>query len=423
MTLNGATILIGLSLVYVLRLLVLSRRRDSLQIGAPSSVYFVFLVPCLNEERVIGACLDRLADLTNDNFSVLVIDDGSDDHTATIVQGSTFERVQLMQRTAPNARKGKGEALNAAYRYLLHAPMLEGRNPQDVIVAVVDADGRLASNALYEVAPYFRDPRVGGVQIGVRMYNASESLLARMQDVEFVTFTEIFQRARQHLGSAGLGGNGQFTRLSALQSLGDAPWTDRLTEDLDLGIQLLLAGWTTRFCPTSDVSQQAVVQVRRLVRQRVRWFQGHLQCWARIPDLVRSDLPPLTVIDLSFHLLAASLVLLLTIPSALFFATLIVMLIAAPSATSHLFLAHDGFLLVLAYLLSFAMAPIYGVVYWLRDGRVSLFKALLLSHAFAVYSYIWVPAGWRALGRTIKRRRDWAKTARSIDKPTERLAV
>ncbi len=115
------------------------------------------------------------------------------------------------------------------------------------------------------------------------MYNAKEKLLARMQDFEFVTFTEIFQRARQHIGSVGLGGNGQFNRLSALQSLGLAPWTHCLTEDLDLGIQLLTRGWQNCYCPTTHVSQQAVVELRRLVRQRARWFQGNLQCWRAHP--------------------------------------------------------------------------------------------------------------------------------------------
>ena len=65
-----------------------------------------------------------------------------------------------------------------------------------------------------------------------------------------MTFTEIFQRGRQRVGSVGLGGNGQFTRLTALQSLATAPWTDCLTEDLDLGIRLLCRGWVNDFCPT-----------------------------------------------------------------------------------------------------------------------------------------------------------------------------
>ena len=220
--------------------------------------------------------------------------------------------------------------MNAAYRYLCSSGVLGERDPDDVIVAVLDADGRLAPNALIEVAPFFADPAVGGVQIGVRMYNAGEKLLARMQDFEFVTFTEIFQRARQRIGSVGLGGNGQFNRLSALRSLGSAPWTKCLTEDLDLGIQLLTRGWLNCYCPTSHVSQQAVVQFRRLVRQRSRWYQGNLQCWGRIPEIVRSSLPTTVVIDLLFQLLASSLILIMSVASVAFLATFGLMMARNP---------------------------------------------------------------------------------------------
>jgi len=55
--------------------------------------------------------------------------------------------------------------------------------------------------------------------------------------MEFLVFTEVFQRARRRWGNAGLGGNGQFVRWTALQALGDEPWTDYLTEDLDMGLR------------------------------------------------------------------------------------------------------------------------------------------------------------------------------------------
>src|SRR4051812_31365711 len=293
----------------------MSRRRRP-HLGRPGEdLWFVFLVPCLNEELVIGRSLDRLLALPNPNFAVLVIDDGSDDATAQIVESYDDPRVLLLRRTAPDARQGKGEALNAAFRHLREPAIIGDRSPQDVIVAVLDADGRLARNALFEVAPYFNDPQTGAVQIGVRMYNAGESLLARMQDFEFVTFTEIFQRARMRLGSVGLGGNGQFARLAALESLGDTPWTDCLTEDLDLGLRLLVGGWQNSFCPTTKVDQQAVTSPRRLVRQRSRWFQGHLQCWVRIPMVLRaSALPTRASADLVQHLLSPALVLAMTVP-------------------------------------------------------------------------------------------------------------
>jgi cellulose synthase/poly-beta-1,6-N-acetylglucosamine synthase-like glycosyltransferase len=406
--------LVTFSTLYSIRLLVLSRQDRDAPLPARNDLLFVFLVPCLNEERVIGRSLERLLAIPG-QFKVMVIDDASEDGTADVVRRFDPERVWLYQRTLPDARKGKGEALNDAYRYLCSSGVLGERKPEDVIVAVLDADGRLAANALMEVAPFFADPAVGGVQIGVRMYNANEKLLARMQDFEFVTFTEVFQRARQRIGSVGLGGNGQFNRLSALRSLGSAPWTKCLTEDLDLGIQLLTRGWLNCYCPTTHVSQQAVVELRRLVRQRARWYQGNLQCWARIPDIVRSSLPITVVIDLLFQLLASSLVLIMSVASTVFLVALGLMIANSPQTAAHLVPGHYGLPLIGMYLLAFGPALMYGPVYWLRDRDSSLVKSILYAHLFTLYAYMWVPAGWRAVWRTLRHRQDWAKTARTVE--------
>jgi hypothetical protein len=218
--------------------------------GAGAELFFVFVLPCLNEEKVVLASLRRLPSMPGDNFGVVVVDDGSDDDTAAIVSSVADARVSLLRRTAPDARQGKGEALNAAIGHLTGGGLLTGRDHDHVIVVVMDADGRLESRAIAEVSPYFADSAVGAVQIGVRINNREQSRLARMQDMEFVIHTEVFQRGRRHLGSVGLGGNGQFMRLSALLSLGPSPWTRSLTEDLDVGVRLLTAGWRNEYCPT-----------------------------------------------------------------------------------------------------------------------------------------------------------------------------
>jgi 1,2-diacylglycerol 3-beta-glucosyltransferase len=421
-----ATAAIVLAIAYTLLLFTLSRRRRALP-GAPSEdLFFVFVVPCFNEEVVIGQTLDRLLSSKVSGFrgfSVLVVDDGSDDSTAEIVKGTNDPRVWLLSRQLPEARQGKGEALNAAYRHLRDSDLLADHRLDDVVICVVDADGRLESNALFEVAHYFNDPRTGAVQIGVRMYNADENALARMQDFEFVTFTEIFQRARQLVGSVGLGGNGQFARMSALMTLGDAPWTDCLTEDLDLGIQLLLAGWGNRFCPTTHVNQQAVTELRRLLRQRARWFQGHLQCWSRLPAILKSDLPVTTTLDLVQHLMSASLILLLSIPMVVFYTALITAIIVAPHALGNALLASHGLPIVLLYVLTFGVTPIYAYTYWARTRRVSFAQSLALAHLYTVYSYMWIPAGWWALSRIVLRRRGWAKTVRTPEAPVAVDAV
>jgi cellulose synthase/poly-beta-1,6-N-acetylglucosamine synthase-like glycosyltransferase len=417
----AALALVVLTFLYSVRMLLLSRQCRDTPLPAPEDLLFVFLVPCLNEEKVIAKSLERLLAIPG-HFKIMVIDDASADGTADVVRGFDPDRVWLFQRTLPDARKGKGEALNAAYRHLCTSGVLGDCDPASVIVAVLDADGRLAPNALIEVAPFFADPTVGGVQIGVRMYNAKEKLLARMQDFEFVTFTEVFQRARQRIGSVGLGGNGQFNRLAALRSLGSAPWTRCLTEDLDLGIQLLTRGWLNCYCPTTHVSQQAVVQLRRLVRQRARWYQGNLQCWARIPEIVRSTLPRSVVFDLLYQLLASSLILVMSVASAAFLAALGLLIAGDPAVAAHLVPGHYGLPLLVMYALAFGPALVYGPMYWLLDRETSLLKSVVYAHLFTIYAYMWVPAGWRAVWRTFRRRQDWAKTARTVEVVKETCA-
>lgn len=401
------------SLVYVAYLFVLSRRPRAERLPVPDGLFFVFMVPCLNEELVIGASLERLLAIPYENCAVMVIDDGSDDATATIVESYDSDRVWLFRRTAPNARQGKGHALNAAYNHLLTSDLLRGRDPSQVVVAIVDADGRIDPQAVYEVAPHFADPKVAAAQIGVRMYNAGESLLARMQDAEFTIFTEIYQRARVRVGSTGLGGNGQFNRLSALMSLGPAPWTDCLTEDLDMGIRLLAAGWSNVFVPNADVSQQAVTSIRRLVRQRARWFQGHLQCWRLIGLLLRSQLPVRATIDIVYHLTAPFLVLAMSLPMAGYLIAL--GWLAAHGELASVLFAHDGSALLAGYLIAFGITPLFAFAYWLKNPGTRFVRCLFYAHVYALYAYMWIPAGWMAVWRVITGKRGWAKTARTAD--------
>ena len=410
----AVTLMVLFSLSYTFAVFVVSRRKRTPEVKSPDGLYFVFVVPCLNEELVIGRTLENLLEIPAENFSVLVIDDGSEDKTAEIAEGFDSDRVWVMRRTAPEARQGKGRALNAAFKWLMDSNVLGGWKREDVIVVIVDADGRISPNATHEVGTYFADPKVGAVQIGVRMNNRKDKLLARMQDMEFVTFTEIYQRGREHVGSVGLGGNGQFTRLTALASLGRDPWTDCLTEDLDLGVRMLCLGWRTEFSSRAFVSQQAVTKFRPLVRQRARWFQGHMQCWRRIPNVMASEhLSSKSVFDLVYHLMSPAVVLLMTFPMLAFTIALFAMLITSPSETIAMLTEGAGQNFAIWYLMSFGIAPFYGFAYWIRSGDTGLVKSVFLAHIYTLYSYFWFLSGWRAVWNVVRRKNGWAKTARN----------
>lgn len=128
---------------------------------------------------------------------------------------------------------------------------------------MLDADGPLSDQAYEQALLPFADERVGAVQLIVRIRNR-ESWLTVMQDVEFWCISATAQFARTFTGTVSLGGNGQFTRLSALESVDRDPWTTSLTEDLDLGLLLYARGWRITAAPFGYVHQQGVTNLRTL---------------------------------------------------------------------------------------------------------------------------------------------------------------
>ncbi|MFC5723078.1 glycosyltransferase [Streptomyces gamaensis] len=419
--LKAAIAIIVMAACYNTTLFILSRRRVKRRRGPRRPRFYVFLLACLNEEKVLAESLARITDLPAGNFIALVIDDASEDGTAEVARAAVRESpgtVHLLQRRLPNARKGKGAALNAGIAHLRTSGLLGDYAPDEVIVCVVDADGRLDGHVVQSVDPYFDNPRTGGTQVGVRMYNRHQGLLARLQDMEFVIYGDIFQCARRFIGSVGMGGNGQFMRLAALDSLmtedpvtGErrGPWSDSLTEDLDLGVRLIARGWVNQHCTAAAVSQQAVLDVRRLVRQRSRWFQGHLQSASLVPLILR-EVPLRAAVDLLYHLSSPVLILLTSLLPLSFLVALVGTVIGSVEAGRSLI---TPAWVIGPYVLSFTAAYAYGFVYRRRERRLGLLRSILLSHVFIFYGYIWFAAGWWGLWRMLTGKQTWLKTART----------
>lgn len=385
---------------YAYLLALLGRRAMAPPPADQPRLFFEVLVPCLNEAQVIAGTLESLSALRG-RFHISVLDDASDDGSPAIVSGFPAWMVTLVARQGRDARVGKGAALNHGYREVLRARTDALYGSENVIVVVFDADSRVPSDFLERVTPYFSDPGVVGVQSAVRMYNAGRNRLTFWQSLEFIVWARIFSRAKDILGSATLGGNGQCVRLSALMSLGAGPWQPSLTEDLDLSLRLILSRGRIRFCGDTYVAQEAVPSVRQLIRQRARWVQGHLVSWQHLPAILRSRAPLQVRLDLVvFLLLPAGLV-----P------------VAVTSIDGWLtFLTSLGTLslqtLFIWYVLAFVSAPLTA---WalVRDGEVDRRRAIGHAHVFLAYSTFWMIAVGRAVWSIIRGDRSWAKTSRN----------
>ena len=400
--------------LFVLSSRFLARRDPPTRVEPP----VVFLVPAHNEELVIGPTLERLVALDYERYCVIVLDDGSTDATAEHAREyESTGRLLVEQRPKEVAGQGKGDVLNHGYR-LLHEllerddPLVAGFEPDEIVVGVVDADGHLESDALHEVVRLFADPEVGGVQIGVIIGNAEEGLIPRCQDLEFVGFSHLAQAARDRIGSVGLGGNGQFTRLAALRSLGRPPWTDCLTEDLDLGLNMTQLGWKIRFCRTTSVTQQGVRTVRAWLRQRTRWAQGHYQCWDHVPKLLMAGHVRLvTRLDLVLYLLFVAFVMIvatnlgIALAGAFGWVTVtnefLSFIPAGPPR--NISMEVIGLSPVLMLLRRYQQHSPHPLRWW---------ELPAYGGAFAFYVYLWTLASIRAWLRLVFGRVGWAKTGR-----------
>lgn len=379
----------------------------------PAPGWFVYyMVPALNEGAVIARTVGGLVGGAESHL--IVIDDGSEDGTGSIAAEAGGAATTVLRREMPAARRGKGAALNAGYRWLVEDVAARGLDRHRVIVCVVDADGRLSDGALAATLAAFDDKRVGAVQLAVRIRNRGR-FLTTYQDYLFWSLAAVTQFGRMSTGSVSLGGNGQFTRLSALATLGDEPWNESLTEDLDLGLRLALHGWVATSAPGAAVDQQAVGSLRRLVRQRTRWYQGHMTAGRRIPEIWRADgIPHLRALELISYLLCPWI---LDLPWTILFHVCVVGMVTGQTGN---LLPASGVLgvplsVLFWYLLSFFPSIVCGFLYRTRDGDIGVLRSMVFSHAVVFMNYVSFVCVWRAFVRILRGRTGWAKTQREAE--------
>jgi 1,2-diacylglycerol 3-beta-glucosyltransferase len=384
------------------------RRAPAPTANGTDAFTWVFLVPALNEELTIRDSVSRLLAIPVAHRCIIVIDDASDDATAAVLASIESPDLVVLHRSLPDARRGKAAALNFAYRSLgAHLAKELGTDPREhVIVVVVDADGRLHASAPGFAAAHFTDPSVGGVQSRVRIYNRGQ-LLTWLQDLEFGIYAHLFQSGRNDWGTAGMGGNGQFNRLRALDDIaGEAgPWRDRLTEDQDLGLRLMTRGWQGRQDVRATVDQQGLARLRPLLRQRTRWAQGNLQALALVRPLWRAPIELGARVELVAYLL-------MPLWQGIVGAATVSALVLAALGVAPFWGGGPTWQLLVVYLLGFGGTVLGCIAARRHDGPRGWIEGFVVGHAYALYTWTIWPVLVRATARQLMGRGTWAKTHR-----------
>jgi biofilm PGA synthesis N-glycosyltransferase PgaC len=115
------------------------------------------VVPAYNEEQVIKKRVENLdsLDYPKEKYEIIVVESGSTDATAQIVEeqiagrGHGEPRLKLVRE---GERRGKASAINAGKECA-----------SGEIILVTDANASFDRDVLREIAPHFADPKVGAV--------------------------------------------------------------------------------------------------------------------------------------------------------------------------------------------------------------------------------------------------------------------
>lgn len=401
--------------LYNLFLMFIVNMGDPVDDGDDMGHYFSILVPANNEENVINETLKRILemDYPSELFEVIVVNDGSQDHTEVIVKSlqQKYPNLKLINVPPNKGCKGKSSALNRAFAdFLLTWRGIEIRPRHRWIIGVFDADAKPDRNMLKKVSFQFNNPKIGGVQTLVRIKNRNTSLLAKMQDIEFITFSRVVQFARNmYRGSVALGGNGQFIRAIALDTVAlkdqEEYWKeDALTEDLDMGIRLITKKWENRYIDSCCVEQEGVETLKAMFHQRERWAWGHIQTLVRYvlsTKVWTAKIQWRTKIDVMFYLfyvLIPSLVVVCWVWSGLSVLGVIPM--------------YNMFPLAFTLANSFSFFPLLGYGLWKERNEYPLRNMIPLLLVTTVYTYHWIPCTTSAIVKVIFKRPNWKKTPR-----------
>lgn len=218
------------------------------------------IVPAYNESAGIEAAVRSIAASTHP-VQVIVVDDGSTDGTADIVEALELPNVQVIRKE----NGGKPSALNAGIAAAHHE-----------LVVMVDGDTVFELDTVHVLIQRFADPRVGAISGNTKIANRG-GILGAWQHIEYVVGFNLDRRLFDVAECMPTvpGAIGAFRR-EALARVGGVSH-DTLAEDTDLTMALCRDGWRVVYEDDALAWTEAPATLGALWKQRYRWCYGTLQ--------------------------------------------------------------------------------------------------------------------------------------------------
>ena len=236
------------------------------------------LIPAFNEEKVIVRTVRSVLNSDYANLNVIVIDDGSSDHTFDVARQAYASetaagRVQVLSKQ----NGGKAAALNFAL----------DRMTEEFYIGI-DADTVIAPDAISKLIPHFEDPLVGAVAGNAKVGNRV-NLWTRWQALEYITSQNFERRALDLFNVVTVvpGAIGAW-RTGPVKAAGGYP-INTVAEDADLTMNLLEQRLKVVYEDRALAFTEAPIDAHGLMRQRFRWSFGILQAvWKHRAAFIRN---------------------------------------------------------------------------------------------------------------------------------------
>jgi cellulose synthase/poly-beta-1,6-N-acetylglucosamine synthase-like glycosyltransferase len=226
-------------------------------------------VPAHNEPP--GMVIDTLRSLMRleyPNYEVILIDDNTDDESLWRPVEQWCRRHNVKFAHLENWPGYKSGALN----YALH----QLTDERAEIIGVVDSDYQLDPEFLRRCAPMFADSWVGFTQAPQDYRGWERARYYRRLYYSYSYFFAVSQPSRNERDGAIFAGTMGLIRRVALEQLGG--WDEWcITEDAELSLRLLRAGWTGWHVGHSYGKGIMPLTFEALKGQRYRWCFGGIQ--------------------------------------------------------------------------------------------------------------------------------------------------
>jgi hypothetical protein len=284
--------------LYLLVLSCLSARRTPPP-GSSRAIFFDVIVPAHDEAAGIVKTIKSLQQVhwPDDRYRIIVVADNCTDATAAVSRDAGATVLERQDLT----RRGKGYALAYAFSWSRSAGIADA-------VAVIDADSVVSKNLLESFAARIETGAVA-LQAHYGVLNAADSWRTRLMAIALGSIHKVRSRARELLGlSCGIRGNGWCVTHALLDRIPYRAFS--LTEDVEFGVELGLAGHRVAYCDESHVNGEMVSSEKASRSQRQRWEGGRIGLIReKVPDLLRAAVArrSLVCLDLALDLLVLPL--------------------------------------------------------------------------------------------------------------------